>query len=112
MLADTVGYDELDLVGEILGYRKELLEFRKHDRESNGIFDQLQTREQRQDALRRQDFQHKTAPLAEKVRRESADYPHVYKSHDAGNTLSAYGHKYALPLGSRREDFEVELLVN
>jgi len=111
VLADTLGYDELDLVTEILGHRNEISESRTHDHQNNGVLDQLRTREQRLEALRRQDLQHKTAPLAETVQRENAKYPHVYKAHDVGNTLSSYGHKYAFPLGSKRDDHEVELLV-
>jgi hypothetical protein len=34
-------------------------------------------------------------------------YPHVYRSHDAGNTLSAYGNKYSLPIGTTRSTEDV-----
>ncbi|KAK9470510.1 Sec63-domain-containing protein [Dipodascopsis tothii] len=30
-------------------------------------------------------------------------YPHVYRAHDAGNTLSTSGNKYSLPVGTTRE---------
>ncbi|KAF8470002.1 hypothetical protein BDZ91DRAFT_791997 [Kalaharituber pfeilii] len=36
----------------------------------------------------------------------SLNYPHTYRSHDAGNTLNAAGKKYSLPLGSKKKDYE------
>ncbi|RMY02203.1 hypothetical protein D0866_15679, partial [Hortaea werneckii] len=48
------------------------------------------------------DIDHKTASLAAAQNRGGEQYPHVYKAHDAGNTLSSHGKKYALPMGSER----------
>ncbi|KAI6951649.1 Sec63-domain-containing protein, partial [Hortaea werneckii] len=48
------------------------------------------------------DIDHKTASLAAAQNRGGEQYPHVYKAHDAGNTLSSHGKKYALPIGSER----------
>ncbi|KAK9453183.1 Sec63 Brl domain-containing protein [Dipodascopsis uninucleata] len=33
--------------------------------------------------------------------------PHVYRNHEAGNTLSAFGNKYSLPLGTTRTSEEI-----
>lgn len=109
VLADTLGYDELDLVTEILGHRGDLVNSitkpsRTH--QSDGLVGRLQNKEQRAEALRQQDYEHKNSTLAASTQRGEAVYPHVYKAHEAGNTLSATGRKYALPLGSRREEHE------
>lgn len=105
-LADTLGYDELDLVAELLSHRTELVKsLSSHPTpgEANDL-GQLQTGSQREEALRRQDYEHKYRALAPRVKREAGQYPHVYKSHAAGNTLSASGHRYALPEGSKRDE--------
>lgn len=111
MLADTLGYDELDLVTEVLGHRRELVSsINQPPPQSDGLIGRLQTKEQRAEALRQQDYQHKHTTLVESVQRGELSYPHVYKSTEAGNTLSATGRKYALPLGSKREEHEVRLI--
>ncbi len=63
------------------------------------------TRAQREEALRQQDFQHKTATLAAAGAREP-QYPHVYNAYGAGNSLSHTGNRYGLPVGSNRLEFE------
>lgn len=60
---------------------------------------------QREEALRRKDRDHKASPLAG-TRVKEEDYPHVYKSYSAGNTLSHSGQRYALPFGSTRKEFD------
>ena len=70
------------------------------------IFSGLQTREEREKALQSQDYEHKHATLAPAQNREITSYPHIYKAHTAGNTLSASGRKYGLPEGSKRTDHE------
>lgn len=106
ILADTLGYDELDLVTEFLSHRKDIIASPSVTNQHKALdgLSHLQTREQREEALRRQDYEHKNKQLAASVEREGAEYPHVYKNHQAGNTLSASGHRYALPAGSKRED--------
>lgn len=106
ILVDTLGYEELELVTQILGNRLVLAQSLRQPKMTNGVSQHLQTREQRAETLRRQDLEHKGAPLADSVNRGGAAYPHVYKAHDAGNTLSSYGRKYALPAGSKREEHE------
>ena len=111
-LADILGYDELDLVVELIANRWTVVRAATVPK-SNGIArnDGLQTREERDETLRRQDWEHKNAALAPASRPGidggSEGYPHVYRSHEAGNALSAHGRKYALPMGSVHHDHEV-----
>ena len=106
LLVDTLGFEELDMIAELLSYRSELLQNlaakESHGKLANG----LQTREQRMEALRQQDAEHKSVQLAPAADRAGAHYPHVYKAHDAGNSLSAFGRKYALPQGSERTEHQ------
>ncbi|KAB2579921.1 putative helicase mug81 [Lasiodiplodia theobromae] len=104
MLADIVGYGELDLVADLIGHRKQITKSAQAEQQKGGVLGRLQTRQEREEALRRQDFEHKNAALAPSVDRGGEQYPHIYKTHDAGNSLSAFGKKYALPIGSTRED--------
>ena len=107
-LAEIIGYDDLDFVIDLISHRKAVL----HDstaskRQTDGLFDDLQTRQEREAALRQQDYEHKHAPLAAAYNRVGPNYPHVYKAEGAatGNRLDLAGKKYALPVGSTREDF-------
>lgn len=95
-LADTLGFDELDLVSDIIAYRQQLLS--QPAKPPSGLL----SKAERDARLRQADLEHKTATLATAQNRSSEQYPHVYKSHDAGNTLSSHGKKYALPVGSER----------
>jgi antiviral helicase SLH1 len=106
MLADIVGYDELDLVADLISHRKKILQS-QHDAirsQDNEVVGRLQTRAERDEALRRQDFEHKHASLAPAMDRKGPQYPHVYRTHEAGNKLSAYGKKYALPPDHKHHD--------
>ncbi|KAJ5056834.1 activating signal cointegrator 1 complex subunit 3 [Bipolaris maydis] len=106
MLADIVGYGELDLVADLISHRQSLLRSLREPAASqgNGVMGRLQTRAEREEALRRADWEHKNAALAPAMDRTGPQYPHVYKAHDAGNKLSAYGKKYALPPDSVHRD--------
>src|SRR3978361_2251741 len=102
MLADMLGYDELELVAKLIRHRKELLKAPDPGlSQQNGDSGRLLTRQEREEALRRADAEHKSAPLAASVNRAGKQYPHVYKSNEAGNTISASGQKYSLPVGSQ-----------
>ena len=70
------------------------------------MLDRLQTKEEREAALRQQDFEHKTATLGPALTLDGPEYPHVYRAHSAGNTLDVRGRKYGLPLGSQRFERE------
>ncbi|KAI9669391.1 MAG: hypothetical protein M1831_000427 [Alyxoria varia] len=105
-LVEILGYDELELVTELLEHRFEIFMAKTTDTTDHGILGQLQSKEQRLESLKRQDREHKSAPLAAAVQRTGAAYPHVYKSSDAGNTLSGSGRKYTVPVGTKREEHE------
>jgi antiviral helicase SLH1 len=106
MLADVVGYEDLDLVADLISHRKKILQSQHESATSqdNGVVGRLQTRVEREEALRRQDFEHKHASLAPAMDRKGPQYPHVYRTHEAGNKLSAYGKKYALPPDTKHHD--------
>lgn len=105
LLADTLGFDELDLVAEIIRHRRDIsLDSQDHDVSDPGP--RLLSRREREAALSRQDYEHKTGSLAAAQDRSGPEYPHVYKAHNAGNTLSSHGTKYLLPLGSERIERE------
>ncbi|KAF2473024.1 Sec63-domain-containing protein [Lindgomyces ingoldianus] len=106
MLADIVGYDELDLVADLIAHRRDITTSPPVPVSKNGVIGRLQTREEREEALQRQDYEHKHASLAPRLNREGPQYPHVYRTHEAGNKLSAYGKKYALPPDSKHEDHQ------
>jgi antiviral helicase SLH1 len=107
LLADTLGFDELDLVADFIAHRQEIATASqapvKSEPPPGG---RILTRREREEALRQQDFQHKTTSLAAATNRSATQYPHVYRAHDAGNMLSSHGHKYMLPLGSERTEHE------
>ena len=106
ILVDILGYDELDLVSDLIGHRSGIAQFVTIATASSGSLGGLQTRDQRIEALRRQDQEHKSTKLAPAVNRAGAVYPHVYRSHDSGNTMSVSGKPYALPKGSERTEHQ------
>lgn len=112
ILVDILGYDELDLVSEILDHRKELTTVAINSDSDHSLVRGLQTKAERLDALRRQDREHKSAPLAPAIQRDSTRYPHVYTTHETGNTLSSNGKQYGLPLGSKREEHDVRATIS
>jgi antiviral helicase SLH1 len=106
ILADIVGYEHLDLVADLIAHRPEITTSQNESQlgQNNGVLGSLQTKEEREEALRRRDYEHKHAALGPKLNREAPQYPHVYRTHEAGNKVSAYGKKYALPPGSTHQD--------
>ncbi|KAL8917735.1 MAG: hypothetical protein Q9208_007787 [Pyrenodesmia sp. 3 TL-2023] len=106
-LADIVGYDDLDIVIEFIARRFEITSsLHTPPKEANGILGHLQSKEERELALHQKDMEHKTAVLRPAQERQGPQYPHVYKAHQAGNTLSAGGRKYGLPAGSFKQEHE------
>ncbi|SMR47532.1 unnamed protein product [Zymoseptoria tritici ST99CH_3D1] len=99
-LADVLGFEELDLVSDILKYRNSIL-VEPTSRPSG-----LLSKAERNARLRQADQEHKNASLAPAQNRSAAEYPHVYRAHGAGNTISASGSKYSLPIGSQRFERE------
>lgn len=106
-LVDLLGYGELDLVAELISHRREITRSLRVGAIADEPVNRLQTKEERERSLRRQDWEHKHAALGPATRREAIIYPHVYKTHEAGNILSTHGHKYALPKNSERREHEV-----
>ena len=103
MLAEVLGYDELDLVAEIIGHRADLLQVpQDRDRAHPVLPGRLLSRKEREEALRLADYQRRNAVLAPAQSRGAPQYPHVYKTNESGNVLSAQGRKFALPFGSQR----------
>ncbi|KAF2787965.1 Sec63-domain-containing protein [Melanomma pulvis-pyrius CBS 109.77] len=107
ILADIVGYGELDLVADLIAHRKALTKSQHTPVQKAGAVGRLQTPAERQETLRRQDYEHKNAPLAPALDRKGPQYPHVYRTHEAGNKVSALGKKYALPPGTVHYDDHV-----
>ncbi|KAI1980317.1 putative steryl acetyl hydrolase mug81 [Ophidiomyces ophidiicola] len=102
ILAEIVGFDQLDFVIDLIAHRKTVLS--SLTKAGNTIMSKLRTKAQRDHALIRQDYEHKNAPLAARQDREGPQYPHVYKSYNAGNTISVNGRKYGLPIGSTHRE--------
>lgn len=107
-LTDIVGFDDLDFVIELIAHRKDLTAPSPFadPKPADNVLGRLQTKKQREEALRRRDYEHKHAQLGPSLNRDGPQYPHVYKAHSAGNTLAAGGQKYALPVGSERKERE------
>ncbi|OJJ33448.1 hypothetical protein ASPWEDRAFT_43509 [Aspergillus wentii DTO 134E9] len=103
-LAEIVGFDDLDLVIELITHRGEILTRKTMGTEAqtDGLFaGNLQTKAEREEALRIQDYEHKNALLSPAQVRQEPKYPHVFKAHDSRNLLAVGGKRYGLPLGSR-----------
>ena len=106
-LADVLGYDDLDFIIELMAHRSTPKPIKPHSlTPSNGVLDYLQSKSQREQALKYQDYEHKTASLRPRQNRNENQYPHVYKAHTAGNSLAVGGRKYGLPNGSTRTEHE------
>lgn len=109
-LTDIIGFDDLDFVIELISHRKEIIAPGPFSTNQDGLIGRLQTKRQREEALRQRDYEHKHAELVPALNRDEIQYPHVYKTAPtAGNTLDSRGKKYALPVGSERTDHEVRL---
>jgi antiviral helicase SLH1 len=107
MLADIVGYGELDLVADLIAHRQAITRSLHEPTPKTGVVGRLQTPAERQEALRKADFEHKNATLAPAQDRKGPQYPHVYRTHEAGNKVNALGKKYALPVGHGHYDDNV-----
>lgn len=104
-LTDLVGFDDLDFIIEVLGNKNEIIASLATQTPVNSTGRRLMSKAEREEALRRQDLEHKSASLAPSQTRD-IQYPHVYKAYSAGNTLSYAGKKYGLPAGSERKQFD------
>ncbi|RDW63887.1 putative ATP-dependent DNA helicase MER3 [Coleophoma crateriformis] len=107
-LTDIIGFDDLDFVIELISHRKEITAPSPFaTAQTDGLFGQLQTKRQREEALRKRDYEHKHAILGPSLDRDGPQYPHVYKAHSAGNTLDSRGKKYAVPIGTERTEHQI-----
>jgi antiviral helicase SLH1 len=105
-LTDLVGFDDLDFIIELLANKDQVVaSIASQSQPAQASGRKILSKAQRDEQLRRQDFEHKNAALAPSFSRE-VQYPHVYKAHSAGNTLSYAGKKYGLPAGSERLQFD------
>ncbi|RYP81257.1 hypothetical protein DL769_002087 [Monosporascus sp. CRB-8-3] len=105
LLTDLIGFDDFDFIIKILSHKDEITSSFASQTEDEPTGQRLLTKAQREEVLRQKDYEHKNAALAPSMYKE-VQYPHVYKAHNAGNTLSHSGRKYALPVGSERRQFE------
>ncbi|KAH9210447.1 Sec63 Brl domain-containing protein [Leptodontidium sp. 2 PMI_412] len=107
-LTDIIGFDDLDFVIELISHRKEIMKPSRLIRgaaATDGLFaGKLQTRREREEALRQRDYEHKNARLGPALNRDGPSYPHVYTTHVAGNKLDSKGRQYALPVGHTRKE--------
>lgn len=107
-LTDIVGFDDLDFVIDLISHRKEITAPSPFAvAQDDSIFGKLQTKRQREEALRQRDYEHKNATLGPSLDRDGPQYPHVYKSVNTGNLLDNRGRKYGLPVGSERKEHAV-----
>lgn len=106
-LTDLIGFHHLDFVIELLARKDDILAAAVAQQlpTSEPAGHRLLTKSEREEALRLQDFQHKSTALGPSQSREP-QYPHVYKAYHAGNSLSISGKKYGLPVGSQRLQFD------
>ncbi|KAI1446804.1 Sec63-domain-containing protein [Annulohypoxylon stygium] len=103
-LTDIVGFDDFEFIIEALSHRHEITSSFAAQ-ELSGPTGRLLTRAERDEALRRKDFEHKNATLAPTMHKE-VQYPHIYKAFNAGNTLSHTGAQYGMPVGTERKEKE------
>jgi antiviral helicase SLH1 len=109
-LTDIIGFDDLDFVIELISHRREITAPSPFAaKQDDSIFGKLQTKRQREEALRQRDYEHKNATLGPSLNRDGPQYPHVYKAHSAGNLLDHRGRKYGLPAGSERKEHPVSI---
>ncbi|KAJ5715510.1 uncharacterized protein N7483_012691 [Penicillium malachiteum] len=115
-LAEIVGFEDLDLVIELIAHRTEILSDKPQrvEAQTDGLVSgRLLTRAEREEALWQRDLEHKNAPLMAAQTRGEPAYPHVFKLHSSGNLLSAAGKKFGLPVGSKHlveskyEEYEI-----
>ncbi|KAL9074921.1 MAG: hypothetical protein Q9157_004217 [Trypethelium eluteriae] len=103
-IVDILGFNELDLVSTLVSHRDQVLYSAKSQKSNDQLPTRLLSRAEREKALRQQDYEHKTAALQPSIDRGGPQYPHIYGAKTAGNVLSAYGQKFALPAGSEKKD--------
>lgn len=105
VLTDLVGFDDLDFVIEVISHKDQIISDFVSQADGRPSGNRLLTKAEREEALRQKDWEHKNAALGPAMHKEE-QYPHVYRAHAAGNSLSYSGKRYALPAGSQRKLFD------
>lgn len=95
-LFDVLGFDDFDLISQVIQNRHELVE----DEESESL---LLSAEDRVKQLIRNQERAKNEPLRPIILGQK--YPHVFQKHEPANVLAITGKKYALPQGTTRESY-------
>lgn len=108
-LFDILGFEELDFITKIITSKTEILKQYQqlNDFKSSKVkspVDQLMTAEQIKAKVAENARRAREQPLLKD--QSVTKYPHVFKSYDAGNTISFTGKAYSLPIGSTREVLE------
>ncbi len=122
-LFDAFGFDEFDLISNIIQHRlkyntliKEYYEgvydHLENNNNGNTVIDRNQkfqfvTKEDRNRMVMENQIAAKNAPLRPEVINLDSEYPHVYSNQGTGNILSEFGTKYALPMGTERINEQV-----
>ena len=103
-LADIVGYDDLDFVTDIISHRRSiLLAPQSESTRSNGVIETRTPENGVRGTSNGASGGQNGFTLTPSSTKEP-QYPHVYKSHSAGNVLAPGGRRYALPVGSQRTE--------
>ncbi|OJJ77069.1 hypothetical protein ASPBRDRAFT_36265 [Aspergillus brasiliensis CBS 101740] len=106
-LAEIVGFDDLDFVIDLISHRADIVasSHTGPEAQTDGLMaGKLQTRAEREQALRQADYEHKHASLMPAQTRSEPHYPHVFKSYESRNVLAFGGKRYGLPMGSKQID--------
>ncbi|TQS35645.1 hypothetical protein Golomagni_03930 [Golovinomyces magnicellulatus] len=105
ILTDIIGLNDMDFIIDVITHRSEI---KAHSLSTKT--DRLLTRSQREEALRRRNYEHKNAQLKPSLSRDEPRYPHVFKAHSAGNILDSKGRKYGLPSDITRQKYEEQII--
>lgn len=95
-LVEIIGFDHLDFVIELVQHRNDFLT------QPDGLMSEAEIEQKR--INNRAAVAQKSMALGQ-GRGPDPEFPHVFRAHDAGNTLSAFGTKYSLPSGTIRNNY-------
>ncbi|CAN6668065.1 RQC trigger complex helicase Slh1p [Trichomonascus vanleenenianus] len=105
-LADMLGYDHLDFLSELIQRRRQIINEESAKSTESSNMSHLMTLEE----IEQQRLNNQAAAIekASKLQFGVTDpkYPHVYRQSETGSTLSAFGSKYTLPVGTERFHYE------
>ncbi|POS85916.1 Sec63-domain-containing protein [Erysiphe pulchra] len=113
MLTDIIGLSDFDFIIDIITHRSEIKKFlliAKSPYKNEPFSGRVLTKSERQEVLRKRDYEHKNTKLGTSSNSNEPHYPHIYKAHSAGNILDFKGQKYGLPAGSKTNSTEASAL--